>query len=73
MKTTTITKCVNQAVKSLSSIDSKSAATAGILIPVVIYVVDQVRDIAHEAMEKHYKFNFKCQFAEVNLEPADAS
>ncbi|WP_286684508.1 hypothetical protein [Collinsella sp. UBA1693] len=73
MKNTTITKCVSQATKALSSLDVKDAAVITALIPLAFYITDAVKEIASEAMENGCKFSFKCPFAEVNLEPADAS
>lgn len=73
MKSMTITKCVNQAAKSLASIDPKSAAIATLVTPVVLYGIDQLRSLATEVMDKHYKLSFKCPVVEMNLEPVDAA
>lgn len=77
MKSMVISKCVNQATETLASIDPKSAAiisvVAPIVVPVVIYGIDQLRGLASEAMDKHCKFSFKCPVAEMSLEPADVA
>ena len=73
MKNTTITKCVNQATKSLASIDPKSATIATVMTPLVIYGIDQLRSLASEVMDRHYKHSFKCPVVEMNLQPTDVS